>query len=1063
MTDSQRLCEYYQLIKTIILEKQNPITGLMPASTAITQHGNYRDAWVRDNVYSILCVWGLSLAMKKNGRLPSQQFEMEQATLNLMRGLLRSMMLQSSKVERFKSSLALHDALHAKYDTATGAVVVGDYEWGHLQIDATSLFMITLAQMIRSGLPVITNSTEVDFVQNLVYYVERAYRTPDYGIWERGEKSNIGYVELNASSLGMARSALQALAGFNLLGPHGSPHTTIHVLPDNLAQAEITLAALLPRESATKEIDSALLSIIGYPAFAIEDRKLVAKVENTIRTKLAGTYGYKRFLRDGHQTVLEDTSRHFYNEEELQQFESIECEWPLFLTYELINSIFEGNDKKSNQFAQQLHKIMIRQNGQDLLPELYKVPRDKVEQEKAKPHSQVRDPNENIPLVWAQSLYYLGLLMKEGLLRPDDLDPIGLHHYQKPTNTTVQVLLLAETRELKRNLKIQGIECQTLDELPRNTYICMPEQIAKLYHNIGKNEKLNLSGRPIRRLKSLTTSRLFSHHGNTYGCLSLFFLEKEFYLTFDIKFLVERFKNELTYIHRHWPFKERPTVTIMLTENLAARGLKDFKSLYDHLASGSLGNIPVYLSTFQNLARDTRYEILDEVTEEEVNPLEGDHVIEPTFYLAFSEDAMPLSNETELAIEVENNHEVLVERLRTSSNLYEQIKILDNLVSGNDLSHEVELNGQKVSLSDLLTEVYERAGGMRIWNVVRHSAALMGKIDIELQLAVTSLLIQQKIIQVGKAFTDDSMVIRPLPFSQLVEKINKYCRDDYRDRVLTQEVLVYLGILVRSHPQLFKDLITIRVSYIILLIVGELAREQKLLQEDAYEKLLALPPSEIQVLLKRILERYTVAGENLQQLESLQGSKTVKPLSWKMENGNQSHAEPEEGWLVWRKSQGTLHKADEQFYSKVYQIFHQCKGIIIGDKLDRRNRLESRVILSDMTSGEKAFQLRIEYLLNKIPAPEYRYLTMESMLVTASFGLQNPDLYIDDFISFDIINGHAVRLAFTAAFPELAHTYHDHKADAWTHFYQLPPAQTSGFIVKSIMFLMKVVAQNRES
>jgi phosphorylase kinase alpha/beta subunit len=100
--------------------------------------------------------------------------------------------------------------------------------------------------------------------------------------------------------------------------------------------------------------------------------------------------------------------------------------------------------------------------------------------------------------------------------------------------------------------------------------------------------------------------------------------------------------------------------------------------------------------------------------------------------------------------------------------------------------------------------------------------------------------------------------------------------------------------------------------------------------------------------------------------------------------------------------------------------------------------------------------------LNKIQAPEYRYLTMEAMMVTASFSLQNPDLYIDDFVVFDIINGHAVRLAFTESFPDLAKSYHDYKADAWTHFYQLSPVQTSRFIVKSILFLLKVVAQNKD-
>ncbi|KAL0188574.1 hypothetical protein M9458_015673, partial [Cirrhinus mrigala] len=38
----------------------NPVTGLLPASK------EQPDAWVRDNVYSILSVWALGLAYRKN-------------------------------------------------------------------------------------------------------------------------------------------------------------------------------------------------------------------------------------------------------------------------------------------------------------------------------------------------------------------------------------------------------------------------------------------------------------------------------------------------------------------------------------------------------------------------------------------------------------------------------------------------------------------------------------------------------------------------------------------------------------------------------------------------------------------------------------------------------------------------------------------------------------------------------------------------------------------------------------------------------------------------------------
>ena len=55
------------------------------------------------------------------------------------------------QVEKFKYTQSVRDSLHAKYSVATGVSVVGDNEWGHLQLDATSLFLLTLAQMTASG------------------------------------------------------------------------------------------------------------------------------------------------------------------------------------------------------------------------------------------------------------------------------------------------------------------------------------------------------------------------------------------------------------------------------------------------------------------------------------------------------------------------------------------------------------------------------------------------------------------------------------------------------------------------------------------------------------------------------------------------------------------------------------------------------------------------------------------------------------------------------------------------------------------------------------------------
>ncbi len=61
------------------------------------------------------------------------------------------LILQVEKVEKFKHTQSTKDCLHAKYHTPTCATVVGDDQWGHLQVDATSLYLLILAQMTASG------------------------------------------------------------------------------------------------------------------------------------------------------------------------------------------------------------------------------------------------------------------------------------------------------------------------------------------------------------------------------------------------------------------------------------------------------------------------------------------------------------------------------------------------------------------------------------------------------------------------------------------------------------------------------------------------------------------------------------------------------------------------------------------------------------------------------------------------------------------------------------------------------------------------------------------------
>lgn len=64
----------------------------------------------------------------------AKAYELEQSCVKLMRGLLMAMMQQKDKVERFKTTQSPLDSLHAKVSSKNGQIVVGDDEWGHLQV-----------------------------------------------------------------------------------------------------------------------------------------------------------------------------------------------------------------------------------------------------------------------------------------------------------------------------------------------------------------------------------------------------------------------------------------------------------------------------------------------------------------------------------------------------------------------------------------------------------------------------------------------------------------------------------------------------------------------------------------------------------------------------------------------------------------------------------------------------------------------------------------------------------------------------------------------------------------
>ena len=1033
-------------IERVVLGRQDPISGLLPASTAHTIHGNYGDAWVRDCVYSIQCVWGLTLAhRRRDGNSSPRAWELEQRVVALMRGLLRSMLRQANKVERFKSSLDPLDALHAKYDGSSGDPVVADHAWGHLQLDATSLFLLQIGQLTRGGCAVIRSRDEADFIQNLIHYIARAYRIPDYGIWERGDKGNHGCPERNASSIGMAKAALEALDGLDLYGPHGDGTCRVIIPQGAIVRLRRALVGLLPRESASKEADSACLSVVGYPAWAVEDSDLVDRTLRRIRRELGGHYGYKRFLRDGHQTVVEDESRLHYEPEELSEFEGIESEWPLFLAFELVTACCEERWDEARSWHTKLKKLAVQQNGDALYPELYLVERSGIDDERRSPGSQRRIANTNLPLIWTQSLAWLGEMLLEQLITPADIDPCNRRTPAALGADSVLVAIAPETEAVRKALIAAGCPIDA-----ENTIKVQPSSALKdRLKFAGNNPRLGLSGRPGHRVETEETARFYRQNGQQVVFTPTVLEDSNTYLADDTQQLLDSVVDELHLLQRHWRGSGLPLLVIPINSALFQQDPEIYLQLIRRLESGSLEAISVQCDRLSHLAAQGQWVDLPN----NQAPLNGTNST-PEIVLRDATDLRDLTAAEEQELD-DTSIEQLTQRLRSSSLLHEQAEVLE-LLQRRLGSQQLQLSpGQRpIELRQLLAEVYQHGLRCQDWNVVRRCAGAMGMVHPQLDDALTDLLVRQKQVVVGRNYTGESRLSQPQDSTAIAERIERTSGIDARERMLEQELLLALDSIARREPTRLDGSLTLQLGQLLLLLTSELAGEQSLSQDEAFEILCCEPPHKIRSRLRAVLTDVEHAKAALQRTEQLHVSGRVQwtvpdPLERSPGNGD---------WLQHRIRLGSLQKVPRDFYAGIWSLLQHCRGLVIGDKLERRNRLNSRLVL-EKTAGERNFATLVDHLLSRIEAPEYRQLCCECLLSLMAFVETNADVRFDDDLALDVVIGHAVRVGWQHTHPSMElNEYPKHKAHAWGQFYLASPGDCRRW---QMIALRELAEQNR--
>uniref|UniRef100_A0A8C4MCQ2 Phosphorylase b kinase regulatory subunit n=1 Tax=Equus asinus asinus TaxID=83772 RepID=A0A8C4MCQ2_EQUAS len=1022
-----KLDHYYRIVKSTLLLYQSPTTGLFPTKTC----GDDQKAKVQDSLYCAAGAWALALAYRRIDDDKGRTHELEHSAIKCMRGILYCYMRQADKVQQFKQDPRPTTCLHSVFNVHTGDEILSCEDYGHLQINAVSLYLLYLVEMISSGLQIIYNTDEVSFIQNLVFCVERVYRVPDFGVWERGSKYNNGSTELHSSSVGLAKAALEAINGFNLFGNQVKKISNSNNNFDYFS-----------------ELHAALLPCISYPAFALDDEVLFSQTLDKVVRKLKGKYGFKRFLRDGYRTSLEDPNRRYYKPAEIKLFDGIECEFPIFFLYMMIDGVFRGNPKQVKEYQDLLTPVLHQTTeGYPVVPKYYYVPADFVESEKRNPGSQKRFPSncgrDGKLFLWGQALYIIAKLLADELISPKDIDPVQRYvPLQNQRNVSmrfsnqgplendlvVHVALVAESQRLQVFLNTYGIQTQTPQQV-EPIQIWAQQELVKAYFHLGINEKLGLSGRPDRPIGCLGTSKIYRILGKTVVCYPIIFDLSDFYMSQDVLLLIDDIKNALQFIKQYWKMHGRPIFLVLIRED-NIRGSR-FTPVLDMLAAfkkGIVGGVKVHVDRLQTLISGAVVEQLDFLRISDTEEL-------PEFK-SFEELELPKHSKvkrqssTASAPEVEQQSDVVIAEWKNKPTH----EILQKLNDCSCLASQAILLGillkregpnfitKEGKISPFRGPVHSSSFRfVNLWpalffaprSVVRRAASLLSKLVDSLAPSITNVLVQGKQVTLGAFGHEEEVISNPLSPSVIKNIIYYKCNThDEREAVIQQELVIHIGWIISNNPELFNGMLKIRIGWIIHAMEYELEiRGRNKPAVDLYQ----LSPSEVKQLLLDILQP--------------------------QQNGR--------CWLNRRQIDGSLNRTPPGFYDRVWQILERTpNGIIVAGK-----HLPQQPTLSDMTMYEMNFSLLVEDMLGNIDQPQYRQIVVELLMVVSIVLERNPELEFQDKVDLDKL----VKEAFYEFQKDESRLKEVEKQDDMTSFYNTPPLGKRGtcsYLTKVVMNLL---------
>ncbi|CAL1279956.1 unnamed protein product [Larinioides sclopetarius] len=562
---------------------------------------------------------------------------------------------------------------------------------------------------------------------------------------------------------------------------------------------------------------------------------------------------------------------------------------------------------------------------------------------------------------------------------------------------------------LQAMMATYGIHTQTPHEV-EPVQIWSPSQLVKVYEYLGVSKKLGLKGRPPRPIGALGTSKLYRICGQTVICYPLIFEVSDFYLSHDMALLIDDIKNELHFVGKYWRMSGRPTICILIREeHMRDVHFKEMLDLLAMLKKGDCDGLKIRTGRLQNLISSSCIEHLDFLhllSPDDLPNIEAFQQLEHASLGYQSLTDIPkaiIYNEPTYDFKEFQNRSSrdVLEALSSTDTLHGQSQLLGILYFREGPNFWTE-NG---TVKERLERLTRQAGALRHWSVVRYCSSVLRKLVDSISPNITSILVCGKQITVGVFGHEEVVIDKPLTPKEVEEIIYSKCQvHDIYQAVLQQEIILYVGRLISTTPQLFQGILKIRIGWVLQAMILHM----KFLSTSP-PPLESLSPSELRKVLYRVLT-----------------------LS---DNGTNSQLTIHQR----RQIEGALCRVPKNFYDRVWDIMTRTsEGIIVEGY-----HLPQQPTLTEMTVYDLKFATEVEMFLSRVALPEYRQVLVELIMVVYLILERNPELSFSATIDMN-------KLVEEAFIMYQKDNGGDHEGDM-SQFFDSPTTITASYLARAVM------------